>query len=222
MEAENKNKKTTGRIPHEQPLSTRLLNVLDLDNVDSDHITIGHFINQTGEDSIPLLQMLVSLPFCFPIPIPSWGLIAGSIVIYTGYFQLTRKPLDLPGKIENTKIPKKNFQKVLRVANRLIAFLEKWITPRHTRYFEPLMLHRFHALLMIFVGLLLWFPWPAILILNNFFPAIAIIALSLSLMEHDGRAIWVAYLLSILSVIYTILLIYLGEKITATLMNLIR
>lgn len=200
-------------IGHDLPLSKRLLHILDLEGNDNTHITVGDFIRETGDDSIPLLQVLVCLPFCFPVLIPGWGLVAGSVVLYTAYFQLVQKPLDLPGKIENGRIAKKTFRRVLQFTNKLLAFLEKWITPRHMRYFESSKIQKFHSLLMIFLGAQLWFPFPAFIPLSNFFPGIAIVVLSLSLMEYDGKAIWVAYVLSVLATIYFVLIFYLGKEI---------
>jgi hypothetical protein len=204
---------------HDLPLSERLLHALDLEDTLSDHITVGHFLAKTGEDSIHLLQALVCLPFCFPVIIPGWGLVAGSVVLYTAYFQLVNKPLDLPRKIEDGKISKNSFKKVLTLANRLISLLEKWITPRRTDYFEGHVIQRFHSSLTLFIGFLLWIPFPAFFPLSNFFPAIAIIALSLSIMEYDGRTIWIAYTLAILAAVYTFLLLYLGKEISDIFLN---
>lgn len=200
---------------HEQdhPLSVRLAEALDLKDLDQPEISIGQFLGKIGDDSIHLLQVLVCLPFCLPAFLPGWGVIAGCVVIYSAYYQLKDKPLSLPQKIKDAKIAKRKFAKVLITAGKFIGFLEKWISPRHTTFFEKPSVIKFHGWLMVLVGVLLWIPWPVIFPLSNFFPGIAIVILSLCLMEHDGRTIWIAYFLSFLSLIYTILLIYLGKEI---------
>lgn len=206
---------------HSDPLSERLARALNLKDKEEKSITIGKFIEDTGDDSIHLLQALVCLPFCFPIAIPGWGVVAGSVVIYSAFFQLRDKPLSLPPKIRDGKISKRKFSKVLSMAQKLIGFLEKWITPRNVDYFKRGGIQKLHGWIMIIVGILLWIPWPIFFPLSNFFPAIAVLLLSLSLMEYDGRVVWISYILSIFSLIYTILLIYLGKELSELVMQLL-
>ena len=210
-----------GAQSHSQklPLSNRLSEALDLNDLNEPNISIGQFLNKIGDDSIHFLQVLVCLPFCLPAFLPGWGVVAGCFVIYSAFYQLREKPLNLPSKIRDKQISKSKFAKVLVTAGKFIGFLEKWISPRHVHFFEKPIINIWNGWLLILDGVLLWIPWPVIFPLSNFFPGIAIIFLSLCLMESDGRTIWIAYLLSFLSLIYTIVLIYLGKELGKFVVN---
>lgn len=220
-DSESTDNSSESKREHQKPLSERLMDALDLEKHDQKDISVGSFLASTGDDSIYLLQALVCLPFCFPIAIPGWGVVAGCVVIYSAYFQLRDKPLVIPKKLEQGKISKAQFAKVLKMARSFLGFLETWISPRNSRYFEIPWIQSFHGWLMLSVGVLLWIPWPPVFLLSNFFPGIAIVLLSLSLMEQDRRGTWIAYVLSVLALVYTILLVYVGKEISEFALKLI-
>ena len=65
-----------------------------------------------------------------------------------------------------------------------------------------------NALLMCFMGLLLALPFPPLPPLTNTLPCYCIILLAASMMEEDGVMIWFAYLLSLGTVVYLALNVF--------------
>ena len=77
-----------------------------------------------------------------------------------------------------------------------------------------------HALLILFLALLLALPLPSPPFFgSNALPSYAIILLAISMMEEDGMVIWLGYVATIASAIYLTIMIGLHLEI---LLRLIR
>ena len=80
---------------------------------------------------------------------------------------------------------------------RSLRWIEKWIRPRRSAWMGWAAVHSIHAGLLIVLALLLALPLP--IPLTNTFPALAIVLISLSMMEEDGVAIFFGYLMSLVT-----------------------
>jgi len=131
-----------------------------------------------------LLLVLLSLPFCTPIPLPGLSTPFGLVVAFIGLrLALGLKPW-LPHRLLNTELPAGFFGKLLKFTHRLVNILEKLLRPRWSALTNTEALRRLHALAICIAGLVLLLPLP--IPFTNTFPAWAIILIACGLLERDG------------------------------------
>ncbi|MBI2512067.1 MAG: exopolysaccharide biosynthesis protein [Opitutae bacterium] len=153
-----------------------------------------------------LLVLLLALPFLTPIPLPGLSTPFGlAIALIAFRLMLGQRPW-LPKRLQRKQLPAGFFAKLFRVAERIIRFLEKFLRPRWTVATGSPSLLRLHAavILMAAIALLLPLPIP----FTNSFPAWAILLLAGGLLERDGVAILLGYVVFVAGALY---FVFLGE-----------
>lgn len=160
-----------------------------------------------------LLVLLLALPFLTPLPLPGLSTPFG-LAIAAVAFRLTlgQRPW-LPKSLQRKQLPAGFFAKLFRVAERIIRFLEKFLRPRWAAFTGTALLLRLHALVMLIAAVALLLPLP--IPFTNSFPAWAIVLIAGGLLERDGRAILLGYLVFVAGVLY---FVFLGEA-TAQLVH---
>lgn len=156
-----------------------------------------------------MLVLLLALPFLTPLPLPGLSTPFG-LAIAAVAFRLTlgQRPW-LPKKLQRKQLPAGFFAKLFRVAERIIRFLEKFLRPRWPAFTGTALLLRLHALVMLIAAVALLLPLP--IPFTNSFPAWAIVLIAGGLLERDGRAILLGYLVFVAGVLY---FVFLGEAAT--------
>jgi hypothetical protein len=96
---------------------------------------------------------------------------------------------------------------------KFLRLVEKLVKPRRTPWMSSRAARVGNSLLVAVMGLLLAAPFPPILPLTNALPCYAIILLAASMMEEDGVTIWVAYAVSLGTIIYLVAMVEVLEKI---------
>lgn len=156
-----------------------------------------------------LLVVLLALPFLTPIPLPGlstpFGLAIAAIALRLA---LGQRPW-LPKKLQRKQLPAGFFAKVFRVAERIIRALEKLLRPRWTVLTGTPLLLQLHALLMLIAALALLLPLP--IPFTNSFPAWTILLIAGGLLERDGLAVLLGYVVFAAGVLY---FIFIGEAAT--------
>jgi hypothetical protein len=156
-----------------------------------------------------MLVVLLALPFLTPLPLPGLSTPFG-LAIAAVAFRLTlgQRPW-LPKKLQRKQLPAGFFAKLFRVAERIIRFLEKFLRPRWPVVTGTPLLLRLHALVMFIAAVALLLPLP--IPFTNSFPAWTILLLAGGLLERDGVAIVLGYVVFLAGVLY---FIFLGEAAT--------
>lgn len=151
-----------------------------------------------------LLVLLLALPFLTPIPLPGlstpFGLAIAAIALRLA---LGRRPW-LSKKLQRKTLPPGFFGRLLAVAERILRFLEKFLRPRLAPLTGTHLLNRLHALLMLVAALALLLPLP--IPFTNSFPAWTILLLAGGLLERDGVAVLLGYVVFAAGVLYFIVL----------------
>lgn len=73
----------------------------------------------TGREGLPLVTLLLALPFIFPIPLPGLSIPFGIIIVIHGIYMLLDREPWLPKRFQKVHIPKTIGLKVLSVAKRI-------------------------------------------------------------------------------------------------------
>lgn len=190
----------TTRAMHE-PLSKKLADILEA-NSSSDGVTLNHLLERTEGRGFYLVVILLSLPFILPVSIPGVSTVLGLSVALLS-FKLAFGALPrLPKFMGNRKLSPEFQTKILRGSVKLVRIVEKLVKPRRTPWMSTRPARFANATLMTFMGLLLAMPFPPLPPLTNALPSYCIILLAASMMEEDGVTIWFGYALSLGTVIY--------------------
>ena len=191
---------------HER-LSEKLAQLLE-SNSSPDGITLNHLLERTDGRGFYLVVILLALPFIIPLAIPGVSTVLGLSVALLSLklaFGVTPR---LPNLMGNRRLSPDFQTKVLRGSVKIVRIVEKFAQPRRTPWMTTRAARFVNALLMCIMGLLLALPFPPLPPLTNTLPCYCIILLAASMMEEDGVMIWFAYLLSLGTVIYLALNIF--------------
>ncbi|HET6409012.1 MAG TPA: exopolysaccharide biosynthesis protein [Chthoniobacteraceae bacterium] len=130
------------------------------------------------------LLILLSLPFCTPIPIPGLSTLFGGIIALIGLrLSLRMKPW-LPARILDAELSPKLVSQLLHAAKKTAKWIEVLLKPRLSFLVDFLLLHHLYGAMICISGLLLMLPLP--IPLSNFLPAITVVFLAAALLERDG------------------------------------
>lgn len=151
-----------------------------------------------------LLVLLLALPFITPIPLPGLSTPFGlAIALIALRLMLGQRPW-LPKKLQRKELPAGFFGRLFSVAARVLRFLEKFLRPRLVFLTNTALLNQLHAVLMLVAALALLLPLP--IPFTNSFPAWTILLLAAGLLESDGLAVLLGYLVFAAGVLYFVLL----------------
>lgn len=131
-----------------------------------------------------LLLIIISMPFCLPIPLPGLSTFFGTIIALIGLRLSLRLQPKLPEKILNYELSPKILLRMLHSVKRVAKTLEVFLRPRLTWLVEWSILSHCIGTMICVSGILLLLPLPVPF--SNVLPALAIFFLSAALLERDG------------------------------------
>lgn len=131
-----------------------------------------------------LLLILLSLPFCTPIPLPGLSTVLGGIIALIGLRLSLRLTPWLPARLLDAEISPGLALTFLTAARKTAKGTEVFFKPRLSFLVDFLLLHHLYGAMIFISGLLLMLPLP--IPLSNGLPALTIIFLAVALLERDG------------------------------------
>lgn len=151
-----------------------------------------------------LLVILLALPFLTPLPLPGLSTPLGAAIAFIAFhLMLGRRPW-MPRWVGRTVLPRGFFSRVLRLSEGMVRFLGRMSRARWEFVFPHPWVERVHVSLILIAGLILLLPLP--IPFTNTFPAWVIVFASCGLLARDGVMIVMAYLTSLLGLVYFLFL----------------
>ena len=158
-------------------------------------------IDRLGTHASGWIVLLLALPFCSPVTIPGLSTPFGLVVaVITARSALGLAPW-LPKRLLRLKLPPRFFKTVTEGAERFVRWIEKKLHPRWAWMTGSEARLRFHYWSLCFSALLLALPLGGIPFTNTL-PGIALFVGMIGIMERDGLAILVSYLILLATVVY--------------------
>lgn len=147
-----------------------------------------------------LLIVLLSLPFCTPVPLPGLSTPFGLIITIIGVrLVLGAKPW-LPARLLETRLPPAVFAKVFALTRKIVLGFERLLRPRLLWVTASPRLQQVHAVPIVICALLLLLPLPVPF--SNVVPAWGIILIGGGLLERDGAFIIAGYLAALFTLLF--------------------
>jgi hypothetical protein len=186
-------------VERHPPLSVSLRELIE--GVPPDQpLTLDALLEGTGGRGAFLVMILLCLPFCQPIPLPGVSTVIGVVLGLLGVFLALGEKASLPKGIGQRALPPFFRTKLLGASVKLLAFIERWVKPRGSKWILWRGVRAFNGVLIVWMAVLLSLPIP--LPFTNQPPAVAIMLVALSTMEEDGVLIWFGYAAALATTLY--------------------
>lgn len=187
--------------------SVFLLNIKT--QIPNDGITLGDFLDITGERGLFMSCMFLTAPFLLPVSIPGTSIPFGTAIFLISADIIFKKPTLIPNRVLNYKISKKDMDTILNgISHVLIPLESRVIEPRLYFLTSGRKMEFINGVAVAFGAVLL--VMPIIAIAGDFFPSYGILFVSLGNLEKDGYLVLVGYLTIIGTAIYYALIFALG------------
>jgi hypothetical protein len=182
-------------------------------------VTLGELaaFGDESEDAYFLLVLLLSLPFCQPIPMTGLSVPIGLMLAGIGWAMVLEKPFSLGDRVSRVRIPHKLIPALIKGAGKLVGWLERHLHRRRTTLTRSRPMRRLHGATICFWGLMLALPLP--IPLSNIFSALPLPLLAAALLEDDGVMVVRAYIASTVCAAYWLSLGFFGVEILGWVNN---
>ena len=184
-----------------EPLSQRLARIMET-GADAGGLTLNSMLERTAGRGIYLVMIVLCVPFITPVPLPGVSTILGSVVIVLALRMALALPPRLPRFMGERPLPEGVQRVVLGGSVRLLRWIERFARPRKTQWLGWPVARLGNAMVILSMAVLLTMPVPPFMLFSNSLPSLAIILTAVSMMEEDGRMIWLAYLASLVTVLW--------------------
>ena len=125
------------------------------------------------------------IPFLFPIPLPGFSTAFGFAIIFLAARTFFPKHSNLPHFLGKREISAELIGTICEKGTKFLTRAERFVHPRfsimYNKFFGTL-----SSLVIISSSLALAIPVPPVIPFTNFFPAVAILLLSIGELEEDG------------------------------------
>jgi hypothetical protein len=181
---------TTGEEPAQHlSLSQALCSLRD--HALLDKMTVESMLAHLKGRGYGLIILLLSLPFCIPVPLMGLSPPFGCAIIFLSLRMAFGQRPWIPQFILRREIPRRFFEEVVTHGVPLIQRMEKVLHPRFYFLAEHPLSVRFNGMCITLMAFLLLLPIP--LPFTNILPALPIVLLALGMMERDGYFILAGY-----------------------------
>lgn len=131
-----------------------------------------------------LLLILLSLPFCTPVPLPGLSTAFGAVIALIGLRLSLRLEPWLPARLLDAELSPRLVNGVLAAAGLGARKIEVLLKPRLIFLVDYLLFHHVYGAMICISGALLMLPLP--IPFSNLLPALTVIFLAAALIERDG------------------------------------
>lgn len=198
------------RLLHEAMEHKRVSLVLRavIETAPGDTISVREIIEAFGERAFGFVIILFSLPNCIPAP-PGMNSVFGiPVLLFAVQLALGFKKPWLPRRILDKRFRVATFRKIIDAAEPKLRRVENLLRPRHTALFGPRG-DRLIGTFAVILALCVIVPLPG----TNWVPSIALVILSMAILQEDGLVLGFGILAGIAGIAYTVIL-------TSTLIHL--
>jgi hypothetical protein len=176
---------------------------------DKDPLVLSQLIRALRSRGHAVITLFMSFPFMLPVPLPGLSMLLGAIIILCGIRISAHARPWIPRKWRKRKISGKLLIKVFHVGERVVRKFERVTRPRWRTLATDKRVITTSGIMLAVCGLLLSLPYPPG---TNFPPAIAIILISLGVLEEDFLFIALGFLAFIFNIFFFAAITFYGVE----------
>jgi hypothetical protein len=164
-------------------------------------VSLRELLARIGEQGLLLVCMFLTLPFLLPVSIPGVSTVFGLAIVLIGIgVTLNRVPW-LPARILDRPLSTPLLQQAIARGVRVVARFERFVRPRWLVLTRGGPVNRANGLGLVLAGVLLIVPL-GLIPFSNTLPGLAVLLLSLGLLERDGVFIALGYAMNLATIVY--------------------
>jgi hypothetical protein len=173
-----------------------------LTRADGRSLNLGQLEDILQGRGFGLFILILSLPFCTPIPIPGLSVPFGLVITFLGLRIVFGHKPELPKFILRKELKYATLERIVKFGLKLCTRMEKIAKPRMT------FLRRWPGMINLIGlgiasgGVQLLLPIPPIIPFSNTLPAISVVLLTTGLIERDGVFVLSGYVVNLCAWLY--------------------
>jgi hypothetical protein len=164
-------------------------------------VSLRELLERIGEQGLLLVCVFLTLPFLLPVSIPGVSTVFGLAIILIGVGVTFNRVPWLPRRILDRPLSTPHLKQAFERGARIVACFERLVRPRWLLLTRTAAANFVHGLAIILAGVLLIFPL-GLVPFSNTLPGLAILFLSLGLLERDGVFIVLGYAMNLATIVY--------------------
>ena len=182
------------------------------------NVSLKELINIMSGEGLQFIIIILIAPFLLPASIPGSSTPFAILIILLEIAFLNNKVLYIPDFIGKYEISKENVLKLFNIIEKALGYIEKISKPRGKLSTKKHIL-QFNAIINIILAILLFLPLP--IPFTDFVPAVSMLLLAVSTLEHDSYLMVLGYIATIFSLFYFSSVGYVGVEIIRLTLNYI-
>ena len=191
----------------EKTLRDKLADVIEA--LPAESVTLATVLAMLGREGFLLFTVFLTLPFMVPVSIPGVSTVFGTVILLIGLNVMRNRQPRLPDRFINRAFPAGKLRTALQKGAVWAYRLERISRPRLSRLSQGSVMARLNGFMLVIGALLLMVPF-GLIPLTNTLPGIAILFLSVGILQRDGGCILLGYLANLVTVVYFTQLITAG------------
>ncbi len=190
-----------------------------IDRLPAEGVSLSEIRDLFGRDGLLLLTIFLTIPFMVPVSIPGVSTVFGAAILLTGVSRLLGRNLWLPKRLEQCILPAEKLRAVLNQGLKNLRQLERLTRPRRMKNMTSHGLRGTLNDLSLIVGAILLMAPFGFVPFSNTLPGLALLLLSIGLLQRDGLFIFLGYLVNVATIIYFAFLIAGGTVLIQRLLD---
>ncbi len=163
-------------------------------------MTLSQLLGTLGEQGLLVFCIFLTIPFVLPIQIPGLSTVFGLLIALIALGVTVNRVPSFPRWLMDRHIASPHLILVLDHGARLFARFERWVRPRWFTLTHSALLNRITGLLLLLAAGLL--TLPLIIPFSNVLPALAILLLTIGILQRDGLFILGGYVVTLGTAVY--------------------
>jgi hypothetical protein len=176
---------------------------------DEDTVSIGVLVDRLGAASVGLVLLIVSLAAMIPIPGPIGQVFGASIALIGWQVLRGARRIYLPNRIRRATVRTSLVAKGIARFLPLLGWIEARTRTRRWLSLTRIPVQRALGAVVILLGAIVALPIP----LGNIMPVVALLIVSVALLERDGGAVIAGLVTTVVACAWTVFLLMTGVNV---------
>ena len=163
-------------------------------------MTLSQLLGTLGEQGLLVFCIFLTIPFVLPVQIPGLSTVFGLLIAFIALGVTVNRVPIFPRWLMDRHIAATHLILVLDHGARLFARFERWVCPRWFTLTHSALMNCITGLLLLFAAGLL--TLPLLIPFSNVLPALAILLLTIGILQRDGLFILGGYVVTLGTAVY--------------------